>query len=85
MADAVQRTGKTDTGSLPNLQCVHIRGTNQKMTGGENQGYGLSLEANDFEGPEVRGIKPKLFLPSSFTGSSLSNIAKTMCLFCMKL
>ena len=70
MADAVSRTGKSDCGSLPNLQCVHIRGVNQKMTGCDSQGQNISLDACDFEGPEIRGIKPKLFLPSSFNAGS---------------
>ena len=70
MQDAVARSGKADLGSLCNLQAVHIRSTNQKMTAGENRGYGISLSSHDFEGNEIRGLRPRLFLPASFNGST---------------
>ena len=76
MADAVARSGKADLGSLCNLQAVHIRSTNQKMTDGDGEGCGIHLASHDFEGNEIRGLRPRLFLPASFNGS-----AWTCCLY----
>ena len=69
MEDAVRRSGKSDLGSLTNLQAVHLRSVVHNMTGQEHQGHTVSLGAADFEGPEVRGLRAKLFQPTSFSGS----------------
>ena len=73
--DAVNRSGKSDLGSLANIQAVHLRGCVQKMTGLPHQGRSVALNAADFEGPEIRGLRAKLFQPTSFSGSfSIDNI-----------
>ena len=68
MADSVNRSTKTDLASLPNLQAVQIRATSQKLVGGPDQARGIEVTGCDWEGPEVRGLRGKLFSPSSFTG-----------------
>ena len=70
MADAVARSGKTDVGSMCNLQSVHIRACCQRMADGENQGRAVHLSSHDFEGNEIRGLRPRLFLPATFSGSA---------------
>ena len=74
LADAVRRSGKSDCGSLANMTSVHVRACHQKVCGGPGQGSRLSLSTEDFEGGEVRGLRPKLFQPQSFTGSPLSRV-----------
>ena len=70
MADAVARSSKTTTASLPNLQAVHVRACRQNMCGEAHQGRCVDLEAADWEGAEVRGLKAKLFAPTSYVGSN---------------
>ena len=73
MADSISRSTKTDLASMSNLQAVQIRAYQQKIIGEEHQARGIELKSHDFEGCEVRGLRTKLFLPSSFTGSNLSS------------
>ena len=68
MADAVSRSTKTNAASLANLQAVHVRACRNNMCGEPHQGRCIDLDAADWEGPEVRGLKPKLFSPSSYIG-----------------
>ena len=68
IADSVNRSTKTDLASLPSLQTVQIRAASQKLVGGPGQATGIEVTGSEFEGPEVRGIRSKLFSPSSFTG-----------------
>ena len=74
MEDCVRRSGKSDSGSLPNMQAVHMRATKKNMCGQRNQGQSIELHAGDFEGAEVRGIRPKLFSPSSYNRSDSKSI-----------
>lgn len=70
MADACSRAGKNGLASMANLQALHIRSVNQKMTGKSFQPSAVELETEDWEGAEVRGLRPKMFQPSTFAGSS---------------
>ena len=70
MADACSRAGKNGSASMANLQALHIRSVNQKMTGKSFQPSAVELETEDWEGAEVRGLRPKMFQPSTFAGSS---------------
>ena len=79
MQQAVKKT-RGDSLSLPNLQAVHLRASNRNMTGGNMQGRGIELSAHDYEGPEVRGLKSKLFQPTSYTGSDLHECSELLCL-----
>ena len=70
MQDACNRGGKSGVSSMANLQALHIRSVTQKMTGKSFQPASVELTTEDWEGPEVRGLKPKMFQPSTFQGSS---------------
>ena len=73
MSDCVARSTKTDMAGMANLQAVQIRACGQKVTGGEGQPRGVKLCGSDFESPEIRGLRSKLFSPATFTGSILAN------------
>ncbi|CAE7244854.1 unnamed protein product, partial [Symbiodinium sp. CCMP2592] len=68
--EACRRT-KAGAASMPNLSIVAMRALMQKMTNGEGQARSVVLEGSDFEGPEVKALKSKLFSPESFTGGLL--------------
>ena len=72
MADCIARSGKSDLGSMANLQAVHIRACAQKVCGHDGQGRAVVLDTCDWEGHEIRGLRPKLWQPQTFAGSLLS-------------
>ena len=74
MADTINRGTRTEMASLPSLQAVQIRACQQKLVGNLGQPRGIQLSGSDYEGAEVRGLKAKLFQPTSFTGRSLVRI-----------
>ena len=55
---------------MTNLQAVQIRAYGHKIVGQEKQARGISLTGTDFEDCEIRGLRPKLFQPATFTGSA---------------
>ena len=75
MADSISRSTKTDMASMTSLQAVQIRAYQQKLVGLPTQPKGVQLTGTDFEGHEIRGLKPKLFQPASFTGSTQADIS----------
>ena len=68
MADSVSRSSKRDCGSLANLQAVTIRALSSKCDGPQ-QAAGVHLEAADYEGATVRGIKRSCWSPASCPSS----------------
>ncbi|CAE7707516.1 unnamed protein product [Symbiodinium sp. CCMP2592] len=78
--EACRRT-KAGAASMPNLSIVAMRALMQKMTNGEGQARSVVLEGSDFEGPEVKALKSKLFSPESFTGGLLE---RNYVIFCLR-
>ena len=68
MADSVARSSKRDCGSLANLQAVTIRALGLKCDGPQ-QGTGVCLEPQDYEGSTVRGLKSSCWSPASCPSS----------------
>ena len=64
LQDSLQRASKSDCGSLANLSCCAIRAV-EKRTKNNPALEHLSLLAEDFEGQEVRGLRPGVFDPAS--------------------
>ena len=64
LQDSVARSSKRDCGSLANLQAVAIRAVGGKVDGPQ-QARGIQLEACDYEGATVRGLKPTCFAPTA--------------------
>ena len=73
LQDSIRRSSKRDCGSLANLNAVSIRAVAGK-TDGENQASGISLDAGDYEGPSIRGLKSGCFSPSSCPSCNSPNL-----------
>ena len=85
--DACRRT-KSGAASMPNLSTVAMRGVMKKVCNSEGQARTVQLNSSDFEGPEVQGLKPKLFTPDSFAGGHTEGTITTgvffkVCLWCL--
>eukprot|EP00439_Symbiodinium_sp_Y106_P029267 s1198_g3.t1 len=78
--DAVRRT-KAGAGTMPNLSTVAMRALVKKVCNSEGQARTVQLEASDFEGPEVQGLKPKLFTPESCTAGFTAGTITTAVFF----
>ena len=65
MTTAVKRSGQSDVGSLPNLMAVAIRGLHRRLCIGDESPQALTLEKEDWSGPQVSALKPKIFNPTS--------------------
>ena len=65
MSSATKRSGQADAGSLPNLMSVGIRGLVRRICIQEDAPAALKLEKDDWAGPQVSGLKSKIFSPSS--------------------
>lgn len=77
--EACRRT-KAGVGSMANLSIVAMRAVMQKLTNGEGQARSVLLEGADFEGPEVKALKTKLWSPESFAGGLLERNYASFCL-----
>ena len=71
LSDSIKRSSKADAGSLCNAQAVCMRGVQQKCSG-ERAPEPVVLEAADWEGAEVRGLKATAWRPENCSHSSLS-------------
>ena len=71
LQDAIQRSGKSDTGSLSNLAAVAIRSCSRKCSAAELPT--TSLLSADYEGTSVRSLKTSVFRPESCSSSSPVN------------
>ena len=70
LQDSIQRSGKSDSGSLSNLAAVSIRSCNRKC---QTAGVGTTqLVSADFEGTCVRSLKSSVFRPETCAGSTLA-------------
>ena len=69
LQDTLKRATKSDCGSLANLSCCAIRAVEDRTKQSPSL-QNLSLVAEDFEGPQVRGLKPSIFEPQSCPASS---------------
>ena len=65
MESAIRRSGRSDAGSLSNLMAVAIRGLSHRMQNDPACGVPVVLENDDFQGPEVQALKPKIWTPAS--------------------
>ena len=70
LQDSVQRSGKSDSGSITNLASVSIRGVHKKAESTESVET-VTLRSEDFEGNEVRALKSSIFRPDSCAASCL--------------
>ena len=61
---AIKRSGRADMGSLANMMAVAVRGLAHRM-GTPDSGQPLTLSKDDFRGPEVAGLKNKIWNPTS--------------------
>ena len=69
MQDSIKRSSKCDAGGLSNLSCIGIRATAEKCNT-EDGPKEVSLEPEDYEGGEVRGLKNSIWQPQSCPASS---------------
>ena len=67
LQDAIQRSGKSDTGSLSNLTAVSIRSVARKCEASSIST--TELESADYEGTSVRSLKTSVFRPESCASS----------------
>ena len=72
MQDSIRRSNKSDSGSLSNLSAVAIRACHKKVEANE-QITGISLRSEDWEGNQVRSLKPAVFRPDGCPASSLDS------------
>ncbi|CAE7513660.1 unnamed protein product, partial [Symbiodinium natans] len=70
LEDTIKRSMKSNNPSLPNIQCSAIKAVNHKLCQGENAASSISLGPPDFEGNEIRCIRPSVFRPESYQGSN---------------
>ena len=84
--DSCRRGSKNNTANCSNLQCISIRALNRTVCKNDRKEDGptpVHLSSEDFEGSEVRSLKPKLWKPDSFVSRLLfafafgTNINKT--------
>ena len=68
MQDSIKRSSKSDAGGLANLSCVGIRATSQKCKDGDGP-LEVTLDPEDYEGGEVRGLKSSIWKPDSCPAS----------------
>ena len=67
MGDACARSGKSDMGSLNNLQVTAIRSL-YRACDKEGQPKSVSVSGSDWEGQEVRNLKQSIYNPASWSG-----------------
>ena len=65
LSQALRVGNKSETASMSNLQAVAIRKVETGLFNGAGQPKGIQLEAEDWEGTIVRGLKPSVFKPES--------------------
>ena len=70
LEDIVKRSMKSNNPSLPNIQRCAIRAVHRKLCQGDSSPNGVVLEPQDFEGSEIRNIRPGVFKPESFQSRS---------------
>ena len=75
LQDSVQRSGKSDAGSITNLASVAIRGVHKKAESTEEV-QTVVLRSEDFEGNQVRALKSSIFRPESCAARSLVSTSK---------
>ena len=68
MEDCAKRSSKNAGSCLPNLQCLAIRSVMHQVTRGERGCKGVNLETEDFEGKQIRNIRPSVWRPESLVG-----------------
>ena len=72
MEDCIKRATKTNKASMANMQALSIRAFSNRICKNEHAARTVSLLPEDFEGKEVRCIKPKVWRPDNFSGSFLA-------------
>ena len=72
MQDSIRRSNKSDSGSLANLSAVAIRACHKKVAANEKIS-GVTLRSEDWEGNQVRSLKPAVFRPDGCPSSSLDS------------
>ncbi|CAE7403147.1 hemA [Symbiodinium sp. CCMP2592] len=70
MEDSIKRASKANTASLANVQCLGIRAVANKICKGEKAAQAVNLSPEDFEGNEVRAIKPKVWRADTYINST---------------
>ena len=65
LTSAVRRSGRSDCGSLCNLLSVAVRGLQHRLTDDSSTPEPVTLNPEDFDGPEVAALKPKIWNPSA--------------------
>ena len=82
LEDTIKRSMKSNNPSLPNIQCSAIKAVNHKLCQGENAASSISLGPPDFEGNEIRCIRPSVFRPESYQGSNspgpITNVCRSL-------
>ena len=68
MEDATKRSCKNSTASMSSLQCLAIRSVRNRLTCGVKCPKAVHLSAEDYEGKQVRSIKPSVWKPDSCGG-----------------
>ena len=70
LEDGLRRGVKNNKTSLSNMQCIAIRSLQHKLADGHSART-IELQSEDFEGNEIRAIKPRIWRPDSYAGSPL--------------
>ena len=73
MGDAVARSGKSDIGSLNNLQVTAIRSL-YRACDKEGECQSVQVTGSDWEGPEIRNLKQSIYQCNNWSGSCSSAI-----------
>ena len=77
LQDSIQRSGKSDAGSLSNMAAVSIRSCSRKC---ESAGVATTqLVSADYEGTCVRNLKSSVFRPETCAGSTSAFIEPFPC------
>ena len=63
MADSLKRGTRAEVASLPNLMSVGVRSFERRLCTDDNM-TAISLSPQDFDGPEVRALKEKMWRPA---------------------
>ena len=70
MEDSCRRSSKNHTSCMSNLQCLAIRSVSQQMTSSTCGPTGVKLQQEDWEGKQIRGIKPSVWRTEAFSAGA---------------
>ena len=70
MERSIRQSGCSNTASLTSLMSVGVRCTAKRLCTDERSPSTITLSADDFEGPEIRALKDRMWRPASASNSA---------------